>query len=315
MVEKTENRKHHPKVGTHPHIAFLFLMFILPACVFCDYPELRFLGIRDVLFEQLSQDIGLYYQKAARHEEPPGFQLFSYTLPEDASLFSIASKINLPYETIATLNRIEHSATIPSGRRLLIPNTPGLFVSKTEQNGLEKLITNRLHREKGVEITIGVEMGTQTREYIFYPGKRFSKGEMAYFLNVFFLFPIKGGRITSPFGNRISPFSAIATFHSGIDIAAPLNTEVTASRDGVVTERGFDLIFGKYIIISHKANYQTMYAHLDKITVMLHQQVNSGMVIGTVGNTGLSTGPHLHFEIRLEERPIDPIPLLPKDYR
>jgi murein DD-endopeptidase MepM/ murein hydrolase activator NlpD len=167
----------------------------------------------------------------------------------------------------------------------------------------------------GSRIKVRMTMESSPKELLFYPNQRFSKAELAYFLKIFFLFPVQNGRITSGFGRRINPFSSIASFHTGIDIAAPTGTEVTASREGVVTDIGFDFIFGNYVLISHSGNYQTMYAHLKTISVQLNQRINSGMIIGAIGSSGLSTGPHLHFEIRWNGKAIDPLPLLPKDYK
>ncbi|MBS4023332.1 MAG: M23 family metallopeptidase [Dethiobacter sp.] len=124
------------------------------------------------------------------------------------------------------------------------------------------------------------------------------------------------GRITSPFGWRRAPFSLRREFHKGIDIGAPSGTPVVAAADGVVKEARFRSGWGNLIIIDHGI-YVTYYAHLRRISVKVGENVVKGQLIGSVGSTGLSTGPHLHFEIHENGLHIDPLQLLkqeaPKD--
>ena len=114
-----------------------------------------------------------------------------------------------------------------------------------------------------------------------------------------------------------SSFAGFAHFHTGLDLAVPLGTPVFAAADGaVVFARGMadstgNLIgYGNYILIQHDANLRTLYGHLMTIGVKEGDIVKRGQLIGLVGSTGNSTGPHTHFEVRLEESPIDPMNLL-----
>lgn len=100
--------------------------------------------------------------------------------------------------------------------------------------------------------------------------------------------------------------------HSALDIAAPAGTPVTAADRGVVIRAGWSSVgYGQFVVIDHKIDYLTLYAHLDTISVQEGQVVGKGQLIGTVGSTGNSTGPHLHFEIRDFGQRIDPLSLLP----
>ncbi len=115
-------------------------------------------------------------------------------------------------------------------------------------------------------------------------------------------------RIGSYFGYRTDPFYKVTKFHEGIDFTAPVGTEIYATGDGVVktieySRRGY----GNMIIISHGFGYETAYAHLSKVNIKPGQKVQRGQVIGFVGNTGKSTAPHLHYEVRKNGNPIDPI--------
>lgn len=114
------------------------------------------------------------------------------------------------------------------------------------------------------------------------------------------------GTITSPFGYRRNPFGGGMEFHQGLDIAAPTGTTVTAAASGTVISAGWYGGYGNYILIDHGGGMATGYGHLSQIFVSSGQQVQKGQAIGAVGSTGASTGPHLHFEVRLSGKPVDP---------
>ncbi len=114
-------------------------------------------------------------------------------------------------------------------------------------------------------------------------------------------------RTASGFGLRIHPIYKISKFHSGMDFTAPTGTDVFATGDGVVkTVKSQRRELGNHIILDHGFGYQTVYAHLDAFNVKVGQKVKRGDIIGFVGNTGLSTAPHLHYEVLLNNRYVDP---------
>ena len=118
--------------------------------------------------------------------------------------------------------------------------------------------------------------------------------------------PSAGEQVTSAFGSRISPITGKTENHSGIDIAAPFGSEVTAAWPGTVFETGFDEIYGNYIVLRHSEEFFTKYCHLSKIGCSEGEFANSGEVIGEAGSTGWSTGSHLHFEVTINGMNIDP---------
>ncbi|PTQ51901.1 MAG: peptidase M23B [Hydrogenibacillus schlegelii] len=126
------------------------------------------------------------------------------------------------------------------------------------------------------------------------------------------LWPAATKAITSPFGVRIHPILGEKKFHKGIDIGASLGTPVVAVRDGVVTYRGWNGGYGQLVVLKHEGGLETYYAHLSRIDVGLGQKVSAGEQIGLIGDTGLATGPHLHFEVRADGSPIDPAYLYAK---
>ncbi len=115
------------------------------------------------------------------------------------------------------------------------------------------------------------------------------------------------GRITSGFGMRIDPFNGKWAFHSGVDIKGRIGLPIRATADGIVKSIGYNRGYGKYVIIYHGRGFSTLYAHLYKIKVKRWQRVKRGDIIGLMGNTGRSTGPHLHYEVRVGNRPVNPL--------
>lgn len=117
--------------------------------------------------------------------------------------------------------------------------------------------------------------------------------------------PTKGW-ITSYFGKRKSPFTGRRVMHEGLDIAANTGTPVIATADGIVSRVGYSPGYGKKVTIDHGYGYRTIFGHNSKILVKSGQRVKRGDRIALVGNTGQSTGPHVHYELRMNGVPIDP---------
>lgn len=124
-------------------------------------------------------------------------------------------------------------------------------------------------------------------------------------LNIPSAWPVRG-EITGGFGQRMDPLSGEGAFHNGVDISAPTGTEVAATADGVVIFADRESGYGKEILLDHGAGITTRYGHLSQIYVVVGQQVTQGQVIGAVGRTGKTTGPHLHYEVRINQTPVNP---------
>lgn len=114
------------------------------------------------------------------------------------------------------------------------------------------------------------------------------------------------GWITSYFGTRLSPYAGKVKMHEGLDIGAPIGTNIIAPADGVVTFSGNKTGFGNFIKINHGYGVETSYAHASKLVVRTGKKVRRGELIAKVGNTGYSTGPHLHYEIHVNGIAVDP---------
>ncbi len=311
--------KHRLPLLHPPRFRGLSAVFLFIASVaLCDYPRIEQLNSRDVLFKQLQSDLQAYFQEESRllpnPEDTEGFpplRLFSYRLQDAMDLFSLSARLNLPYDCIATLNGLDNPTAIQSLEVVLIPNQPGIFVWDIPASTFQEIVASVSNNAREEAQPVRIDRGGRLLSLQFFRGQSFTAIERAYFLNILFRFPLPFGRLTSGYGARDNPFTGDSEFHRGIDLAAPVNTEVYAARDGSVSAIGYDPVMGKMVILNHEAGYQTIYGHLEEISVRLNEEVRSGMIIGAVGTTGYSTGPHLHFEIRRSGTPRDPVPLLP----
>jgi murein DD-endopeptidase MepM/ murein hydrolase activator NlpD len=115
-------------------------------------------------------------------------------------------------------------------------------------------------------------------------------------------------RVASGFGNRVDPVYKTIKFHAGLDFTAPQGTPIYATAEGRVTTAGNSGNgFGNHVVVDHGFGYETLYGHMVRVKARMGQMVKRGEVIGWVGSTGKSTGPHLHYEVHKGGKPIDPI--------
>lgn len=140
---------------------------------------------------------------------------------------------------------------------------------------------------------------------------QFFDGRSEYFDGVPDVWPITrkyAGRVTSGFGFRNSPFGGQMHFHGGVDISADQGAPVIATADGIISGVWYSHpTFGLIVYINHENGFQTRYAHLDDIVIEYQQEIRKGDIIGYVGNSGRSQGAHLHYEIRKNGEPMDPV--------
>lgn len=122
--------------------------------------------------------------------------------------------------------------------------------------------------------------------------------------------PLEDARMSSNFGMRNHPVLGGRRNHQGIDLAAPTGTPVYATADGIVSRADWFSSYGLYISIEHGGEMQTRYAHLSRLAVAEGERVKKGEIIGYVGSTGRSTGPHLHYEVRIAGAAVNPVPYM-----
>jgi murein DD-endopeptidase MepM/ murein hydrolase activator NlpD len=303
--------------------AIAALMLFIAPLAFAQYPRIKTLDPKDVVFRQLMEDLDVAYRDEAaiksgaiegRAALSADLHFYSFIMAYDADIFSLAARLNIPYDTLASLNRMSGSGTITAGAEILIPSRPGIFLTEKPASDLEYLMYAWRNGEEGGAL-LRARRGKRLEQFLYFPAGRFNAAERLYFLNGAYRYPLPKGRLTSGFGMRLSPITGLHSMHSGIDLAAPEGTPVLAARSGTVTAVGYDDTLGNYVILSHDGGHESVYGHLHKISVSLKDGVKSGTILGAVGSTGKSTGPHLHFEIRVRGEARNPesyIPRLPE---
>ena len=234
-----------------------------------------------------------------------------YTVRKGDTVSGIASRAGLRnFGTLLSVNNIDNARRISAGQVLRVPSTDGLLYTVKKNETLAGIAAAH-----NVSVTALLDANDLTQEILavgqklFIPGASLSSFELRKALGELFIYPIRG-RLTSPFGYRKDPFTGVRSFHSGIDLAAPTGTAVKATLDGKIAETGFNRIFGNYVTITHDRGYQSLYGHLSAIYVKRGQYVTQGTAVGAVGNTGYSTGPHLHLSIYKNGSLINPFSVL-----
>ncbi len=241
---------------------------------------------------------------------PVAVKLGSYTVRSGDTLEKIAKRFGLRQDTIISLNNLQSASSLRSGLKLRIPNMDG--VSHTVRRGENLSSLSKTYAIDMTRIVDANDLSSSTitiGQSIFIPNARLSSASLKQFYGMQFQWPTKGP-ISSPFGYRANPFTGLRTFHSAIDIVVNVGTNIRATIEGRVADTGYNSVFGNYIILKHDSGYQSLYAHLSKISVKEGSYIAKGSVIGLSGNTGQSTGPHLHFSLFKNGQALDPLKYL-----
>jgi murein DD-endopeptidase MepM/ murein hydrolase activator NlpD len=301
-----------------------FLMFLIPPlhgaadspAVMGSFPLIVRLDNRDTGFKQFTEDVENNRRRIYSRERGQSPQvlaenltIYQYTPRDGEDLYFLAARCNIPYSALASLNRLSHPLLLETGKPLLLPSCPGIFIPEEPVTDLEHLLAAaRLPQREGEAAALTVTRNALERGTVFrfFPGADFDPTERIFFLNTGFSFPLRSFTLTSAFGVRQNPVTGNIRFHEGLDLAAPEGTPVYAAGEGIVAEIGEDAIYGIYIIIQHGEHWASLYGHLRKVETILRSSVKSGTLIGRVGSTGQSTGPHLHFELRQNGKARDP---------
>ena len=264
------------------------------------YPHIQELQSRNPMFKQYQQDVEQSYKLIAQGNTP-FLGLYTYTGIKGDTIMTVSARCNIPQETIATLNRFSSSDAPLENVEIILPTAPGLFIPTAPESTLEIILSKKNFKEDETPCyTINNE------KFFFLCGGRFEPTERAFYLDTALSSPLPQGVLTSSYGMRISPITGMEKFHQGVDLAAPIGTPVLAARGGIVETTGTDTVYGNYIVLKHDNSTQSLYAHLSAIDVKMGMRVEKGNTIGKVGTTGWSTGPHLHFEMRIGGRAQQP---------
>ncbi len=230
-----------------------------------------------------------------------------YYLQKGETLYTVAGKMGISVGAIATASGINFFYDVKEGQRLLIPNFDGLIYTVYERRSVKSLGKEFNIKIKDIKYFNHISRSyLSSGDWIFLPGAAKTSIEQALFYGDAFIDPLPKSRISSEYGYRIHPIKNRYIFHGGIDLAANYNTPVLAAQKGVVIFTGFVKGYGNLIILVHRYGYKTYYGHLARILVKKGQKIKISALIGRVGSTGDSTGPHLHFELRRNNKRVNP---------
>lgn len=216
-------------------------------------------------------------------------------------LWNIAKKYSVSMETIVAMNDLPSARYLRPGQILEIPDTDGTYVTVHKGDTIDAVC-----RKYGVEMTDlvnanpGVDVGRlMVGLKLFVPGS----GALEQLFR--FAWPVHG-RISGRYGYRIHPIYGRRMMHTGLDIAARSGTPIRAALGGRVKFAGWKGGYGRAVILEHPNGYETLYGHCSKITCTVGQTVKRGDEIAKVGTTGVSNGPHVHFEVKKDGKRMNP---------
>ena len=246
--------------------------------------------------------------------------IVNYTIVKGDSLWSISQRYDVNMNTIISTNNLKEISRLSIGQKLKLPIT-NMDIAKAEGYDREAVAEEIIYYvKKGESLwSISREYNVKLEAIIaansITDASKISTGQQLRIPNIpgaslgiyNFIWPLRR-RITSPYGMRV--ISGRNDFHAGMDIGGPTGTNIVAVESGRVSYSGYMRGYGNVIILSHDGGYSTVYGHNSVNLVKKGQYVTKGNIIGKVGRTGNATGPHLHFEIRLNGKPVNPLSYL-----
>jgi len=261
--------------------------------------------------------IGGGISKSNQKQEPT---IVTYTVVKGDTLWSISRRYDVNMSTIISANNLKEISRLSIGQKLKLPIT-NMDIAKAEGYDQEAAAKEIIYYvKKGESLwSISREYNVKLESIIaannIKDASRISAGQQLRIPNVpgarsnicNFIWPVRG-RITSPYGMRV--ISGRKDFHAGIDIGGPTGTNIVAAESGRVSYAGYMRGYGNVIILSHDGGYSTVYGHNSVNLVRKGQYVKRGSIIAKLGSTGNATGPHLHFEIRVSGKPVNPLSYL-----
>jgi murein DD-endopeptidase MepM/ murein hydrolase activator NlpD len=238
------------------------------------------------------------------------FRWETYTVRPGDSVSKIAAERSVSMDAIIASNGIANARRLREGESIRIPNMDGIPYTVKRGDSLSKISAAMETPMEAILDANNMDSDTITVGMsLFIPGARMRAEDLKLALGEVFVYPVRG-RISSPYGWRNDPISGARRFHAALDMAANTGTPVKASLDGRVATVGLNSVYGKYIILTHGGGFQTLYAHLNTVSVAQGSYIKGGSKIGEVGSTGYSTGPHLHFAVYKNGKPVNPLDYL-----
>jgi len=239
----------------------------------------------------------------------PKLYYLVYSVKQGDMVGEIAAKYGVSQDAVISINKLKNTRSLQIGQLLKIPSMDGIVYTVKKGDTPEKIAdTYKISLEKLALVNnISDNNVLKAGAAVFLPDAKLDWVTLQEINGDLFKIPIHGRyRITSRYGWRHDPFTGMRSFHNGTDLATYKETPVYAALAGTVVATGYSNIYGNYVIIRHHAGYQTLYGHMNTILAKRGQYVTNQTVVGTVGTTGRSTGPHLHFTVYKNGATINP---------
>ena len=236
----------------------------------------------------------------------------SYTVRSGDTVEGISRRFGLSLDAVIASNNLRNVRELRAGERIRIPNMDGVPYTVKSGDSYAGIASSQGVPLEAILDANEIQSGDiRAGTVLFIPGAKMDKTALRQALGTLFIWPLSGKQ-SSHFGWRNDPFTGLRSFHAALDISVPVGSMVKASADGKVSATGYNAVYGNFLIISHGNDYQTMYAHLSRILVKNGASVSQGAIIARSGNSGRSTGPHLHFAVYKNKRAINPLEVLNK---
>ncbi len=232
-----------------------------------------------------------------------------YAIRKGDMVGEIASKYGVSQDALISVNRLRNTRSLQIGQLLKIPSMDGIVYNIKEGDTPEKIADSyKISLEKLALVNnISYDTVLKPGATVFLPDAKLDWVTIQEINGDLFLSPLHSRyRVTSRYGWRRDPFSGARSFHNGIDLATYKGCPVYAALAGTVVATGYSNVYGNYVIIRHHSGYQTLYGHMNSILSSKGQYVTPQTRIGTVGTTGRSTGPHVHFTVYKNGATINP---------
>ena len=271
-------------------------------------------------FYTFTKDYVLEKNEVVEPKEEPVPERKVYVVESGDTLLKIAGIYGIDLNVILANNPGISSRNLKIGQKINVVTQNGIFYKVQKGDSLNKIAElfkvqvediKDVNKMDSDTVHVGTELFIKNPSLAKYLAKVSPGRGNAKQSNLGFIMPIKYTGISSPFGNRFHPVLKRYIFHSGVDLKARF-IPVYAAKAGRVSFAGTMNGYGKIIIIQHGGGYETRYAHLDKIVVKRGDYVKRGELIGKTGQSGRVTGPHLHFEVRINGKPVNPMRYVPR---
>lgn len=232
-----------------------------------------------------------------------------YVVQKGDIVGDIAEKFGVSQDAIISVNKLKNTRTLQINQILKIPSLDGIIYTVKDGDTPAAITDNYKISLEKFDLINGIKNDDLVSgQVVFLPDAKLDWTTLQEINGDLFLSPLRCRyHFTSGYGWRRDPFNFARSFHNGVDLATYKGASVYPAMAGTVSATGYSSVYGNYVIVKHHSGYQTMYGHLNAIFTVRGRYVTTATVIGSVGSTGRSTGPHLHFTVYKTGATVNPL--------